>query len=360
MCPEDAQPTVNCPQCGAKVAPGEAICPKCDHILDASFLGGSAPAEADDEVTGAGGPPGQSDRTNIGVAPKAPAASTAQRVSTGSRPALKSNTGQRPAIKSGPNPIPRTGGTSGSNKAVKSSPLTARPANMPEPETEAATNIVPPKASSSGTSSRAAVKPAARPPPPRAPEPEEEAAQEQEEDIPTGKVPPKTGPVGPPRSYSGQSMVAPDQALDDFKGFVTDLPVGDKVAFMGAALTVLTTFLPWKETAAEGEILGLMSLGIVVFLVMIAVIGAIVIRVRRVMPQLHPLVPWLVQLGGTVFAALWCIIYIGLSIDSRKTQALIGNFEVSVSSPAFGVFLALLCCGATAAGTLMGLKARPT
>ena len=44
---------------------------------------------------------------------------------------------------------------------------------------------------------------------------------------------------------------------------------------------------------------------------------------------------------------------------SYVTAALVGNFEVSVSAPAFGVWLAFLGCGATLAGTLMGLKQRP-
>lgn len=346
---------MNCPNCGENVAQGEAICPKCDFILDSSFLSGAA-APSDPAAP----PPVAEERTNIGAPPTArPSGSSPRQTST--RPAMKSTTGQRPSIKSGPNPIPKTATGShkpltgshkpmgtGSHKPVRSSPgLTARPANMPEPETEAATNIVPPKATGSRPAPRLA---------PRAPEPDEAGAAS-EDGVPTGKVPPRE-PVGPPRTYSGQSMVAPDQALDDFRGFIQELSVGDKVAFIGAALTVLTTFLPWKDTAAEGEILGLMSLGVVVFVAMIAVIFAIVVRVRQAVPQLHPLVPWLVQLVGTVFSGLWCVVYIGLSIDSRKTQALVGNFEVSVSAPAFGVFLALLCVGATLAGTLMGLKAR--
>lgn len=203
---------------------------------------------------------------------------------------------------------------------------------MPEPETESSTNVVPPKPGGG--------------PPPRT---------ETSDERPAGNAFPSSNI---PRTSSGIQMVAPDQALNDFKSFVTDLPLGDKLAFIGAAMFILTCFLPWKETAAEGEILGLMSLGIVGFLVMIAVISALVIRVRRVMPQLHPLVPWLVQLGGAAFSILWCLIYIGISTDLRKTQALVGNFEQSVSAPAFGVWLAILCGGVTVAGTLMGLKSK--
>ena len=316
---------MNCPQCGAKVAAGEAICPKCDFILDASFLGSQEAFNEEDDagtelVKNTGKPP---DRTNIGAMPQQSASKA-----TGARPAVKV-TGASAAVKK---PM-----TTGAQKAVnKAAPLTARPARAQEPETDAATNVVPPKSS------------AQRGPPPA--------------DENTNNSRPALGdmPPAPSRTYSGMQMVAPDKALDEFRYFVAELPLGDKVAFVAAAFTILTTFLPWKETAAEGEILGLMSLGIIVFLVMAAVIASIVIRVRRVMPHLHPLVPWLVQLGGTAFSGLWCIIYIGLSIDSRKTQALVGNFEVSVSAPAFGVFLAVIGCGATIAGTLMGLKARPT
>ncbi|MFL5318775.1 MAG: hypothetical protein ACJ790_03905 [Myxococcaceae bacterium] len=318
--------SLNCPQCGAKVADGEAICPKCDFIIDASFLSGESPTgDVGDQATNVGKPV----QKPVSGSTKVPGGKPA----TGQRPAMKPATGQRPAMAAaGAAAKPKTGTRPAMKPQTgvrKAMPLTSRPEKMPEPDADASTNVLPPKREGG-------------PPPP--------------DTKPGGASP--TGPAIP-RTSSGMQMVAPEQALDDFKSFVSNLPSGDKIAFIGAAAFIFTCFLPWKETAADGEILGLMSLGIIDFLVMIAVIGSLVIRVRRVMPQLNPLVPWLVQLGGAGFSIVWCLVYIGISTDLRKTQALVGNFEQSVSAPAFGVWLAILCGAATVAGTLMGLKSKP-
>ncbi|MHB8877629.1 MAG: hypothetical protein ACYC8T_28390, partial [Myxococcaceae bacterium] len=139
----------------------------------------------------------------------------------------------------------------------------------------------------------------------------------------------------------------------------TGLPSSDKLAFTGAALNILFAFFPWKETVVDGEVLGLMSLGFPVFAVSIICIMAIVVRVRRIMPKLNPLVPWLLQLTAVCFCIVWCLIFVKLSWDSRLAKSPVGNFDMYISKPSFGVFISVITSLLALGGTLMGLKEKP-
>ncbi len=160
----------------------------------------------------------------------------------------------------------------------------------------------------------------------------------------------------PNRTYSGINMVAPEDAFAEAKHFVRELRTSDKLAFIGAALTAFTAFLPWKETASEGEVLGLMSLGVASFIANGVAMAAIAVRVRNAMPRLHPVIPWLVQLGTVCFGLIWCLVFMKVSYNGTQVPALIGNQVVALSKPVFGVFFALLTQLVALGGTLMGLK----
>src|SRR5205823_12198278 len=103
--------------------------------------------------------------------------------------------------------------------------------------------------------------------------------------------------------------------------------------------TVIACFLPFKETVAEGDTLGLLSLGALVFIAHVTIITAITIRVRKAMPRLHALVPWLLQFGAASFSIVWCLVLIRLAVDTTKARALFGNEEVWASKPGVGVVL---------------------
>lgn len=200
-------------------------------------------------------------------------------------------------------------------------------------------------------------------PPRRAPPSSRQVETEEEDFRPrASRRPPADEPASAPgigRTYSGINVVAPEDALNDARVFVRELRSSDKLAFVGAAGTVFLAFLPWKETAAEGEILGLMSLGFLNFIANLLAMGAIVVRVRNAMPRLNPVIPWLVQLGTICFGIVWSLIFMKLSYDGQQVPALIGNSMVAVSSPSFGVYLALLTQLVALAGTLLGLKEKP-
>jgi hypothetical protein len=151
----------------------------------------------------------------------------------------------------------------------------------------------------------------------------------------------------------------PEEGMGDARNFIVALSTSDKIAFFGAVLTLIACFMPWRETATEEESLGLLSLGALVFGAQVALIGAIVVRVRKVMPRLNALVPWLLQFGTSSFSIVWCLVLIKLAVNTTKARAMYGNEEVWVSKPGFGVLLALLTSIAGFAGTLMGLREKP-
>jgi hypothetical protein len=198
-------------------------------------------------------------------------------------------------------------------------------------------------------------RPAARPAPAsRAPKPEPEPPAE----------PPSREPILPPSSpdrtfTSGTKMVAPEQMMEEAREFITALTRADKLAFASAAVVVLSCFLPWKETAVDGDVLGLMSAGFFSLLLSMLVIGTLVVRVRKSLPKLNPLVPWLAQLIGAFVCVLYTLVMLRLSVDTTEVPSAIGNQMIMNSSPSIGVFIGLLGSLGALAGSLMGLKERP-
>ncbi|MCP3145197.1 hypothetical protein [Pyxidicoccus xibeiensis] len=293
-------PVLNCPGCGSKVAAKASICSVCDYIIDGSFLAGEPPAGDDDESTDAREDP---------------------------------RTAAKPA------PAPRPKGKSGSRTAVPDSDST---------NIRSMDDIVrsaPPRAAKSATASRPAAPPRAAPPARRAPEPRVEDAAPDPWDRSV-------------RAPGDNPMGDPDEVIRDAKELFRLLSGGDKVAFWSAALVLFTCFLPWKETAADGDVLGLMSLGAIAFVLSIVVMTAIGIRVRESLPGVNPVIPWMAQLVSSFVCLVWCIIYIKISSDTTQVPTPIGNAEMMNSSPSIGVFVAVLGSVAMVGGTLLGLKSK--
>jgi uncharacterized Zn finger protein (UPF0148 family) len=295
-------PVLNCPGCGKKVADGTTICPSCDYIIDASFISTDAPQESDAEPARPARATGARPRSR----PAAPAVPDADATNIKSMEEI---------MRSAP---PRTA-------TGKSNPH-ARP--------------VAPRAT--GTGPRTAAPPSRR-------------AQETELD-------PADVSYQPSRDSSGTGsglIAAPEDVFEEFREFVGVMGSSDKLALGGVGVIVLSAFFPWKETAADGDHLGLMSLGLVCILASLAIFGAITVRVRRLLPSLNVLIPWLGQLGLSIFCVLFCIIYMKISTDASEVPSLMGNATVMNSSPSMGSYMALLGSLICLAGTLMGLKEKP-
>lgn len=183
--------------------------------------------------------------------------------------------------------------------------------------------------------------------------PEQRAPVEDWHEAPRPRVDPAMMKASP------SQVLDPDEAMADARNFMVSLTFSDKVAFWGAIATLFACFLPWKETVEEGESIGLLSLGALVFVANIALLAAIIIRTRKVMPRLHALVPWLLQFGTSSFSIIWCLVLIKLAVNTQKARALYGNEEVWMSKPGAGVILAVLTSIVALGGTLMGLREKP-
>ena len=273
---------MKCPNCSTEVADDAAICPQCDHILDASFLSDEPPKP---------------------------------------KPAAKKS-------------------TTGTNKAVK------RPGS-----TGSAKKHVP--GGGGG---------ATKPPPrmmPEAPARRVRTPPEQRAQVEDWREAPRPR-VDPAMTQAPSSQVLdPEEAMADAKNFMMSLSFSDKLAFFGAIATLVACFLPWKETVEEGESIGLLSLGALVFVANVTLIIAVIVRTRKVMPRLHALVPWLLQFGTSSFSIVWCLVLIKLAVNTQKARALYGNEEVWMSKPGAGVILAVLTSIVALGGTLMGLREKP-
>jgi hypothetical protein len=301
-------PVLNCPGCNTQVADGTAICPSCDYIIDSSFLSTNA---SDGEASGAS-------RKQQGAArparPRAPSASRAAGV---------------PAAR-------------------------AKPAAEPEPEPELARDDAtkmrsaeeilrnaPPRAANA----RSGPRPAAGAAPGRSSAPRREAEFDSEDDL--------------KRGLSRESLDAPEQAIADFRDYVRDLGSADRISLWSALIVVGSSFLPWLETAEEGDLLGLVSKGFLCVLMALGVIGTMTVRTRRLLPNLNVLVPWFMQMGLAVVSTVWCLIFMKLSYDATEVPSPIGNSTIMNSSPSFGAYIGLIGCVGMVVGSLMGLKEKP-
>ncbi|MDC0708854.1 hypothetical protein POL68_10290 [Stigmatella sp. ncwal1] len=331
---------LNCPGCGTQVADGTSICPKCDYIIDTSFLSSDPPPgsqDDDDEVTGAGADPRQA----------APPPRPARRAST------SASTGRVPTHA-------RSGGAASVGRTGSRPAAGARASAPSKPATEDSTQI---KNVKDIAPSRAPPRPASRPPSRsvpaarRAPAASPPEAELDDAEPRKALLPPSQPSDERAYNHTGR-IVAPEEVISDARAFVDELTRSDKITFAGAAAIIISCFLPWKETAEDGEILGLLSIGAVALVGAVAIIAAIAVRVRRTMPSLHPLAPWVLQLGVSIFCIFFTLIAIRLASDSTVVASPIGNQMVENSSASLGVFLALLGAIGALTGSLMGLKER--
>ncbi len=319
---------VNCPGCGASVDAGTAICPQCDFIIDTSFLEGVSE------------PPPEAAARDDATRPRATMPSPPPgRAPTGSRkPVARAPTGARPAAAGARPARPATGGARPATRSSVASRIKSS-------DEDGAT---PPR----GT----------RAPAPRAmPEAPVRTIREESKQRDYQALAKEFVQEGGPKreEFKVQKMTSADEAYSEAAQFMGRLGSSDKLAAVGIALVVLVSFFPWKTTAAEGEVLGLMSLGILGLVGALVAGGALYARVQRLLPNLNPVIPWFVQLGAICFVIVWCLIFIKLSWDGTLVQSLDGNVQQPISKPDVGVYSALMSALLALGGTLIGLKEQP-
>lgn len=148
----------------------------------------------------------------------------------------------------------------------------------------------------------------------------------------------------------------PNEGMSSAVKYIFQLALADKLALFGTAVLLMSTFFPWKETVTDGEVLGVMSMGLVVTVLSAIGIVGIVIRTRKPDPKLNPILPWIAQLGAIGFSGVWCLVALVISIDSTTVMSTIGNYETWVSKPSFGLILAILSAIVAVVGTIFGLR----
>lgn len=159
-----------------------------------------------------------------------------------------------------------------------------------------------------------------------------------------------------PEKFVADKTMDANDAMLQTRRYLLELSMADKLALFGTSVLLLATFLPWRETVAEGDVLGVFSSGVIVTVLSALALGGIIVRTRKTMPDLNPLLPWMAQLGCVGASGVWCLIYMMLSWDPTLARSPIGNYEVWVSKPAFGLILALLAGITSIVGTIFGLK----
>jgi hypothetical protein len=148
----------------------------------------------------------------------------------------------------------------------------------------------------------------------------------------------------------------PDDAMLKTRQYLWSLPLADKLALAGSSVLLISTFLPWKETVKDGDVLGVFSSGVIVTLLAAMAVAGLLVRTLKSMPTLNPLLPWAAQLGCVGISGVWCLVYIMLSVDSTLVQSSIGNQQIWASKPSLGVFIAVVAGVISILGTIFGLK----
>jgi hypothetical protein len=286
---------MKCTSCKKNVADDAAVCPYCDAVLDASLYD-AAPPEDDDAP-----PPPRKAAPKPGVRP-----------------------GVKPGVKPGTKPGVKKVGTKPGAPAVKKKPSSNIAKTDEEYEQEAIA------------------------------EKKEKAANDWRNQISEADWKENQGKA--PEKFVANKAMDPELAMGATKQYLWELPLADKLALLGTSMLLISTFFPWKETVAEGDVLGILSSGIVVTILSSLAVAGIIIRTRKTMPTLNPLLPWVAQLGCVGISALWCLVYIKLSWDSTLAQSSVGNYQVWVSKPAFGLIFGVLASIASIVGTIFGLK----
>ncbi|RKH08357.1 hypothetical protein D7X74_31745 [Corallococcus sp. CA047B] len=309
--PPPGAPALNCPGCKSKVADDTAICPECDYIIDKSFLAGAEEESGGDESTGVGPQPKARPSAPVPRARPAP---------TRSKPGVKAAT-------------PPAGDDSTNVRSMDD--IAKERAQRPPTRSGPAAKAAPGRS----TAARRAPAPVPR--------------DEDDLDSDGGSPDPWARDS---RDSSRSPIEDPEVLLADARNFLGELEGSDRIAFWGAALVVLSCFMPWKETAADGDFLGLISLGFISFLFAVSTMVFIGIRVRNVMAWVNPMIPWGAQTASSVICLVWSLIFLKISSDTTLVPSPLGNSEMMNSSPSIGCFLGVLGAVVALLGSLMGLR----
>jgi hypothetical protein len=293
---------MTCPNCKKTVKDGTAVCPHCDHIIDPSFLGA-------DIVAGGG------DTAELTLPPKSPAKPPA-------KPAGKPPQRAAPKPAAKPKPAPSSSQDEGED-AVASNPFRAA------------------KESQNRWAKYAK---------------EAEDDEENTRDLPS-KKPPKPMRDGKPDELGADRAVAASDQLEGlFKQFKT-LCFEDKLTIVAGLLATLMIFMPWRSTAEEGDVLGILTIQGLVSLAFIAsAIASVVGRLGNYIPALPRTAFPLLSVGLGGLSVVTALVTGFTSIDRTMVHSPLGAVTIANSMPSFGVWLTVAASGGVVLGGLLTFK----
>jgi hypothetical protein len=196
------------------------------------------------------------------------------------------------------------------------------------------------------------------------PEPEPEPVPEPddpepEEDWRPKRPPPEAAPA--PQAQAKQrdaSFTSPDEALDEARAFMNALTKSDKLAVGGFVLLALSLFLPWRETATDGDELGILTSGFFAALLGLSAVGMLVVRLRKSFPNMPEMAPVVAQVALAALSALVSVTFLLSSYDGTQVPANVGGGMMRASTPSLGAILGLAGAAVGLVGTVLGMKGR--
>lgn len=156
----------------------------------------------------------------------------------------------------------------------------------------------------------------------------------------------------------GAGYAPAEDLATELKFLIRGLSGRDKLAFWGAAITFFAGFFPWRQTAREGDVLGIVSLGAGVMLLGLGCCAALAVRERDLLPRTSPTTLWGAQLACAALAPLLTLVCIKLSWNSTLVPASVGLENIWTSKPGIGAWAALPASVVALLGTLLGMKGK--
>ncbi len=291
---------MRCPQCGTQLAPQTAICPACDHVVDASAFFSEPPNNRHDQDTPPEGTP------VLRVPPRARAT-----------PPARKTAARKPAA----------------------------PERQPEHPWDDDEITEPPRRT------------------PAQPE-DTDAGDASEKEADWHSKPAEPAPAPRPRAKAsareeiGIGYGAAEELAQEARFFLQELSGSDKAAFWGGALTAISCFFPWKQTALEGDTLGFMGVGIPALLFSLLLCGSIWTRERDWASRTTRANTWYLQFACAALIPLWTLVCIKLAWNPVLVRATVGISDIWTSKPGLGAIVALPCSVVALLGTFMGMKGR--
>ncbi len=166
---------------------------------------------------------------------------------------------------------------------------------------------------------------------------------------------PAVGDVGPALASTPET---PEEWLAELRSAFLERRPTDRGLIAALLACLISALFPWKETASDGDALGITSAGFLYAAMAGGALWAAIARGQKRKPMKEPL-GWLVQTGLVAGMFVFALVFTAMVWDSKLVRSPIGNIEIWTSKPKVGVFLAVVFSAVAGAVSVLQLKERP-